>query len=89
MNLHITRKFRIRFAVLPKAIQHETRQAYQQFWQDPSHSGLSFKAITRKNGDQYWSVRNSLHYHALALMEGNDLYWFWIRTHAEYNKLLA
>jgi hypothetical protein len=29
-----------------------------------------------------------LHYRALAVEDGADLIWFWIGTHAEYDRLL-
>jgi hypothetical protein len=33
-------------------------------------------------------VRIGIHYRALAVEEGNDVVWFWIGTHAEYDLLL-
>jgi hypothetical protein len=89
MNSHITGRFRARLAALPKAIQHDARQAYRQFQQDPDHPGLSFTPVIAKDGEPYWSVRIGLHYRALGIMENGEIYWFWIGTHAEYDKLLA
>jgi hypothetical protein len=39
-------------------------------------------------GNQYYSVRIGNSYRALALEMKEGLLWFWIGTHAEYNKLL-
>jgi len=36
-----------------------------------------------------WSVRVGLHYRALATEVDADLVWFWIGSHAEYDKLLG
>jgi hypothetical protein len=30
-----------------------------------------------------------LHYRALAVADGSDLVWFWIGTHAEYDRILG
>jgi hypothetical protein len=35
-----------------------------------------------------WSVRVGAHYRALAIEFGQDLVWFWIATHAEYNEII-
>ena len=37
----------------------------------------------------FWSVRVSYSYRALAVRDGHVLTWFWIGTHADYDKLLA
>ncbi|HHG89925.1 MAG TPA: hypothetical protein ENJ90_05525 [Devosia sp.] len=50
---------------------------------DPSHPSLHFKRIGR-----FWSVRVGLEYRALAVDGPEGAVWFWIGTHAEYNKLL-
>jgi hypothetical protein len=34
-------------------------------------------------------VRIGIHYRALAVEENGDIAWFWIGTHAEYDKLLG
>jgi hypothetical protein len=50
---------------------------------DPSHPSLHFKSIGR-----FRSVRVGLHYRALAVDSGGDLIWFWIGSHAEYDRLI-
>jgi hypothetical protein len=34
-----------------------------------------------------WSARVGLHYRALATEADGDLVWFWIGSHAEYDRL--
>ena len=34
-----------------------------------------------------YSVRIGVHYRALELLKQNTIYWFWIGTHAEYDRL--
>ena len=35
-----------------------------------------------------YSVRIGLNYRALGEVSGNDIFWFWIGTHADYTKLI-
>lgn len=51
---------------------------------DPSHGSLHFKKI-----GQLWSVRVGLHYRALAAEVKDGLVWFWIGSHAEYDKVVG
>jgi hypothetical protein len=36
---------------------------------------------------RFWSVRVGLNYRALALEDEDSLVWFWVGSHAEYNRL--
>jgi hypothetical protein len=35
-----------------------------------------------------FSVRIGLHYRALAVQEGEDLIWFWIGSHSDFDDLI-
>ena len=48
------------------------------------HPGLQLKKAGR-----FWSVRVGLHYRALGIEDGEDVVWFWIGHHAEYDRLLG
>lgn len=50
---------------------------------NPKHPSLHLKKVGR-----YWSVRAGIHYRALAVDVEEGLLWFWIGTHAEYDKLI-
>ena len=50
---------------------------------DSSHPSLHFK-----KAGKLWSARVGLHYRALAVEEKQDMIWFWIGTHDEYDKLI-
>ena len=54
------------------------------FSKNPSHPSLRFKQV-----GPFWSVRVSHSYRALAVKNGDELTWFWIGTHADYDKFLA
>ena len=89
MNSHADKPFRDRLLGLPLNIQEDARKAFQQFRQDPHHPGLQFKKVMGKDGNEYWSARVGLHYRALGRMKADGVHWFWIGTHAEYDKLIA
>jgi hypothetical protein len=53
------------------------------FKADPKHPALHFKKIGK-----VWSVRVGAHYRALGLDKPEGVVWFWIGSHADYDKLL-
>lgn len=69
---------------LPVEIQAQADKQFALFSKDPSHPSLRFKQV-----GPFWSVRVSYSYRALAVKNGEELTWFWIGTHAEYDKLLS
>jgi hypothetical protein len=92
MNSHITADFRACFSGLSQTIQKDAQQAFHHFQQDPHYPGLQFKSVfgtlsgkTRK----LWSVRVGLHYRALGEMRDGEIYWLWIGSHAEYDKITS
>lgn len=78
------RSFWERYQKLPKPVQRLADKNFNLLKQDAGHPSLSLK----KTGN-YWSVRVGLHYRALAVEQGDELVWFWIGTHAEYDRILA
>jgi hypothetical protein len=75
------------FERLPAHVRRLARQEYQRFAADPFHPGLEFKRVGARQR-QLWSVRIGLSYRALGLRNGNEIVWFWIGTHAEYDQLI-
>jgi hypothetical protein len=69
---------------LPEEIQQLADRCYETLRQDPYHRSLRFKKVGR-----FWSVRVGLHYRALAVEQEADVAWFWIDTHAEYDRLIG
>jgi hypothetical protein len=69
---------------LPNDIKELADKNYQLLKQNPQHPSLHFKRI--KN---YYSVRVGLKYRALGVTINEDVLWFWIGNHDEYDKLLA
>lgn len=81
-----TRSFRDAFAVLPEEIQEQARRAYRLFRADPTHPSLRFKKVDAT--EDVYSVRIGLGYRALGVMEGQLVVWFWIGSHADYDRLV-
>jgi hypothetical protein len=73
------------FHVLPIEVQQLARSNYDLLKQDLSHPSLQFKL---KSGGKYRSVRVGLHYRALGVPVPDGVPWFWIGSHAEYDKLI-
>ena len=82
-----TKGFHALFKALPESVQKQANEAYRIFRTNPSHPGLYFKQVSPK-GPTY-SVRIGLHYRALAVRKPDHYLWFWIGTHAEYDKILS
>ena len=83
-----TNEFHELYNALPVAVQRQADKAYRQFRDDPNYTGLNFKPVS---GDPIWySARIGLRYRAVCTHEADGSYvWFWIGTHADYDKLLS
>lgn len=83
MKHRASRSFWRRYQKLPTAIQRLADKNYQLLKADPNHRSLHYKHVGK-----YRSVRVGDHYRALAIEADQDLIWFWIGTHAEYNLIV-
>lgn len=69
---------------LPQRIQQQAAKQYELFARDPYHPSLRLKPV-----GPFWSVRVSRSYRALAARRGDQFFWFWIGSHADYDNLIA
>ncbi|NBT35791.1 MAG: hypothetical protein EBT03_09710 [Betaproteobacteria bacterium] len=69
---------------LPPDIKRRTRAAYRLWRRDPRHPSLRFKKC-----GQVWSVRVGAGYRALAMLQEDTFYWYWIGGHDEYERFLS
>jgi len=79
-------KFWHYFYALPADIQQQSRNSYKLLKQNPNHPSLQFKPV--KKG-AFRSVRVGLGYRALGVPVPDGVQWFWIGSHADYDKLLG
>ena len=84
MNHRATPRFWDRYGRLPAEVQRLADACYALLRPDPRHRSLHLKKVGR-----FWSVRVGSHYRAMAVEDGHALVWFWIGTHAEYDRLLG
>ena len=80
-----TPRFWAAYRELPSDVRDLARKAYRLFRDNPQHPSLNFKKVHDR--DPIYSVRVTLGYRALCL-EGEGITWFWIGSHAEYDRLL-
>jgi hypothetical protein len=86
MNSRTTRHFRELFAALPAHVQRQARAAYRLFRDNPAHPGLCFKQV--HSDPPIYSARVGIGYRAVCCLDGDTAVWFWIGSHADYDKLL-
>jgi hypothetical protein len=82
-----TAGFRKAFAKLPVHIQRKTRTAYQLWRTTPFHPSLQFKQIHTTR--PIFSVRIGIGWRAVGIRKGDEMVWYWIGSHAEYDKLIS
>jgi hypothetical protein len=71
---------------LPEPIQRTARKAFRLFQQNPHHSSLRFEYIPSLDA---YPVGIALGYRALGRMpNSNEIVWYWIGSHADYDKLI-
>jgi hypothetical protein len=78
-----TPKFWRAYADLPPEIKPAARKQYRLWKDNPRHPPLPFKKV-----GPFWSARITEDYRSLALLQNDIYHWFWIGTHAEYERIL-
>lgn len=79
-----SRRFWSAYDALPPPIRALADASFDRLKREPRHPSLHFKKVGR-----FWSARVGARYRALAVEDGNDLVWFWIGSHAEYDRLVG
>jgi len=84
LNHHATPDFWSCYRALPAEVQELADKSFSLLKADSRHPSLHFKKVRR-----FWSARVGLHYRAIAVEVSDGLLWFWIGTHAVYDKLVG
>jgi hypothetical protein len=82
-----TPRFWAAYRELPAETRGLAQKAYELFRNDPRHPSLHFKKV--HDSEPIYSVRVTLGYRAVGLLEDDEITRFWIGTHAAYDRLLA
>jgi hypothetical protein len=69
---------------LPESVRQHADRAFALLKADPFHPSLHLK-----KANEFWSVRVGLHYRALSIEVADGVLWFWIGTHAEYDRIIS
>lgn len=88
MISHATSEFWACFDGLPENVKSRARIAYALWSADPRHPSLHFKPLAIP-GENIWSVRIGIHWRALGVRNGEEMIWFWIGSHADYDRLIG
>jgi len=84
MKHFASRRFWQCYQTLPQNVRELANKNFELLKSDPKHPSLHFKQIGR-----LWSVRVGRHYRALGINKHGGIVWFWIGSHADYDKLIA
>ncbi|SEM74728.1 hypothetical protein [Bradyrhizobium sp. OK095] len=71
------------YEALPTSVQRQADANFKLLKSDPTHPSLQFKRVGR-----FWSARVGLRYRALAIETDRVCVWFWIGSHADYDRLV-
>jgi hypothetical protein len=83
---HLTQDFIVCFRKLPQRIQRLARKNYKLWKRNPSHPGLDFKRVGKRQ--PAYAVRVGIGWRAMGLLQGDTVVWFWIGSHADYDSLI-
>jgi hypothetical protein len=72
------------YEALPSGIRELANKNFELLKSGSRHPSLHFKKI-----GGLWSVRIGSHYRALGMPVDDGVYWFCIRTHGDYDKIVA
>lgn len=78
--------FWVSYRRLPEHVRRQARASYEFFISDPHHPSLDFKRVSQRR--PVYSVRVSIDYRALGVLDDGDIVWFWIGHHQDYDRLL-
>jgi hypothetical protein len=72
------------YQALDKKVQERARKAFELWMENPFHPSLHFKCINSE--EDIWSVRITINYRALGILDGDTVTWFWIGSHKDYER---
>jgi len=64
-------------------VQSLADKAFALLKQDPRHPSLHFK-----KAGKFWSARVGIQYRVLGVTVPDGVLWFWIGSHADYDRLV-
>jgi hypothetical protein len=84
LNHYASPDFWASYHALPRGVQSLADKSFALLKSDSRHPSLRFKRV-----GEYYSARVGLHYRAVGIAVENGISWFWIGTHADYDKIVG
>ena len=72
------------YRALPLPARSTADKAFALLKADPRHASLHFKKVGK-----FWSARVGIHYRAVGVDSPDGVLWFWIGSHADYDRLVG
>lgn len=70
------------------SVRRAARKAYLQYKRNPRLVSFEQKGRLGKAGPAVYGARIDDFWRALALIEEGAIYWFWIGSHTDYDRML-
>lgn len=86
MKSSVTQRFWKFYDGLDSDVKKQAKEAYNLFSNDPYYPSLHFKRI--HSTKPIFSVRINIDHRAVGILEGDEITWFWIGSHKEYDTLI-
>jgi mRNA-degrading endonuclease RelE of RelBE toxin-antitoxin system len=87
MNSRTTDAFWKLYETLPHVVRLQAKKAFAQFQANPHHRSLHFKRVHDKK--PIYSARISRDYRVVGRIVDDEIIWYWVGSHAAYDRLLA
>lgn len=87
MKSYTTEKFWKAYQNLSVHVQRKARETYRLWQQNPYHPSLQFKQIHPTK--PIFSVRISIDWRTVGVRDSDIMIWFWIGSHADYDKIVS
>ncbi|GEM_PF-131984 len=86
MTSELTDEFLACYRLLPARIRQQARRNYRLWKTNPHQPSLEFKLVGKRM--PIFSVRIGIGWRVLGVRNGDNMVWFWIGSHATYDRLL-
>ncbi|HYT43151.1 MAG TPA: hypothetical protein VEP90_12470 [Methylomirabilota bacterium] len=70
---------------LPPYVKKQATRAFEHFAYDTRYPSLEFKCVNQQKA-RYAIRINHKGYRALGRVRGDDIYWYWIGPHDDYER---
>ena len=84
MSHHASPAFWEKYHALPRVVQALADKNFALLKQDQEHPSLHFKRV-----GNYLSARVGLSHRVIGLAVSDGILWFWIGSHADYDRIVG